>query len=137
MIVIFIEAAFTSITSARLIQDIKVFSELPVNVKGSLLVARSLLFLIFRGAGEIEGQTTLSRQQSTDVFFALTKTFQFRDPLLKKIALLGLREIAPASDDTIMIISSLTQDIGASVRVEACIRALAMRALGTVTDVNC
>lgn len=123
---------FGNLDKSRVVQDVRIFSESPLNIRRCCsLLTRALYLLYHHQSGS--RNDAFDRAEATTIFFAVTKAFQCKDPLLRKLTFLVVRELAPIADDVIIVISSLTQDITS--RSEPSIRANAIRALGSVTDV--
>jgi hypothetical protein len=78
--------------------------------------------------GEILGTT-----EATEAFFAMTKLFQSKDVVLRRMVYLGIKELATIAEDVIIVTSSLTKDMTGK---EDTYRAPAIRALTAITDVN-
>lgn len=52
--------------------------------------------------------------EATEVFFAMTKLFQSRDVILRRLVYLGIKELSLVADDVIIVTSSLTKDMTGS-----------------------
>lgn len=76
----------------------------------------------------------LGTTEATEVFFAMTKLFQSKDVVLRRMVYLGIRELSSIAEDVIIVTSSLTKDMTGN---EALYRAAAIRALCSITDVSC
>lgn len=70
-------------------------------------------------------------REATDTFFAMTKLFQSKDVVLRRMVYLGIKELSSLSDDVIIVTSSLTKDMTGK---EDLYRAAAIRALCSITD---
>lgn len=57
-----------------------------------------LLYLLQQG--EIVGRT-----EATDTFFAITKLWQSKDPTLRRLVFLAVKELCPYANDVIIVIS--------------------------------
>lgn len=62
--------------------------------------------LIFISQGEV-----LATREATDCFFAMTKLFQSKDVVLRRMVYLGIKELSSLADDVIIVTSSLTKDM--------------------------
>lgn len=71
--------------------------------------------------------------EATDAFFAMTKLFQSRDVILRRMVYLGIKELSSIAEDVIIVTSSLTKDMTGK---EDLYRAAAIRALCSITDVT-
>ncbi|KAI9222398.1 adaptin N terminal region-domain-containing protein [Blastocladiella britannica] len=96
----------TAFDKSQVLQEARAFNESPLNPRKSRLLLGKILALLY--AGE-----TLSRKEATDLFFSITKLFQGRDPGLRQIVYLAIKELADKADDVLMVTSSLTKDINA------------------------
>lgn len=63
----------------------------------------------------------------------MTKLFQSRDVILRRMVYLGIKELSSIADDVIIVTSSLTKDMTGK---EDLYRAAAIRALCSITDVT-
>lgn len=63
----------------------------------------------------------------------MTKLFQSKDVVLRRMVYLGIRELSSIAEDVIIVTSSLTKDMTGN---EALYRAAAIRALCSITDVG-
>lgn len=75
----------------------------------------------------------LGSTEATEVFFAMTKLFQSRDVVLRRMVYLGIKELSSLAEDVIIVTSSLTKDMTGQ---EDLYRAAAIRALCSITDVR-
>lgn len=73
----------------------------------------------------------LGATEATEVFFAMTKLFQSKDVILRRMVYLGIKELSSIADDVIIVTSSLTKDMTGK---EDMYRAAAIRALCSITD---
>lgn len=71
--------------------------------------------------------------EATEAFFAMTKLFQSRDVILRRMVYLGIKDLAGIAEDVIIVTSSLTKDMTGR---EDMYRAAAIRALCSITDVR-
>lgn len=63
----------------------------------------------------------------------MTKLFQSRDVVLRRMVYLGIKELSSLAEDVIIVTSSLTKDMTGQ---EDLYRAAAIRALCSITDVR-
>ena len=70
-------------------------------------------------------------REATECFFAITKLFQSKDPVLRRMVYLGIKYLAPMAEDVIIVTSSLTKDMTGP---EDRFRASAIRALCTIVS---
>ena len=105
-------------------RDLRLFNETPVNPRKCTAVLAKILYLINQGE-------SLGTTEATECFFAITKLFQARDTVLRRLVYLGIKELSTIAEDVIIVTSSLTKDMTGK---EDCYRAAAIRALCTITD---
>ncbi|KAJ8980772.1 hypothetical protein NQ317_016023 [Molorchus minor] len=115
---------FQNIEKTTVLQEARIFNETSVNPRKCTPVLTKLLYLLNQGE-------TLNAKEATDVFFAMTKLFQSKDVILRRMVYLGIKELSPIADDVIIVTSSLTKDMTGK---EDMYRAAAIRALCSITD---
>jgi coatomer protein complex subunit gamma len=74
----------------------------------------------------------LAPVEATGAFFAMTKLFQSKDVMLRRMIYLCIKEMATIANDVIIVTSSLTKDMTGK---EDLYRGPAIRALCRITDV--
>lgn len=116
--------AFSNLEKTSVLQEARTFNETPVNPRKCAHILAKILFLINRG-------DQLGTTEATECFFAITKLFQSRDPVLRRMVYLGIKSLAPVAEDVIIVTSSLTKDMTGK---EDAYRASAIRALCAITD---
>ncbi|CAG9862394.1 unnamed protein product [Phyllotreta striolata] len=115
---------FQNIEKTTVLQEARVFNETSVNPRKCTLILTKLLYLLNQGEA-------LNVKEATDVFFAMTKLFQSKDVVLRRMVYLGIKELSSTADDVIIVTSSLTKDMTGK---EDIYRAAAIRALCSITD---
>ncbi|KAH3685414.1 hypothetical protein WICPIJ_003618 [Wickerhamomyces pijperi] len=80
------------------------FNASPVDAKKSRSLIAKLLRLLYNGE-------TFPRQEATTLFFSISKLFQHKDSSLRQIVYLAIKELAPISDDILMVTSSIMKDV--------------------------
>ena len=73
----------------------------------------------------------LAANEATSAFFAMTKLFQSKDIMLRRMLYLCIKEMATIANDVIIVTSSLTKDMTGK---EDLYRGPAIRALCRITD---
>ncbi|PWN45741.1 putative coatomer gamma-2 subunit [Ceraceosorus guamensis] len=107
------------------IQEARVFNETPISPRKCRIVLTKIVYLLYTGE-------TFSRQEATTLFFGATKLFQHKDPALRQMVYLAIKELCPHADDTIMVTASIMKDMQPN--VEVIYRPNAIRALSRVVD---
>jgi len=74
-------------------------------------------------------------REATDLFFGISKLFQNKDPSLRQMVYLVIKELASTAEDVIMVTSSIMKDAGGGSEVNL-YRANAIRALCRIIDVH-
>lgn len=117
---------FQNIEKTSVLQEARAFNDTSVNPRKCTHILTKVLYLL--NQGEVLGTT-----EATEVFFAMTKLFQSKDVVLRRMVYLGIRELSSTAEDVIIVTSSLTKDMTGN---EALYRAAAIRALCSITDVT-
>jgi len=115
---------YSNLEKTSVLQEARLFNETPVNPRKCTAVLTKILYLL--NQGEALGTT-----EATECFFAITKLFQAKDTVLRRLVYLGIKELSGIAEDVIIVTSSLTKDMTGK---EDCYRAAAIRALCTITD---
>lgn len=115
---------YANLEKTSVLQEARTFNETPVNPRKCTHILSKILFLINQGE-------TLGTTEATECFFAITKLFQCKDPVLRRMVYLGIKGLSTISDDVIIVTSSLTKDMTGK---EDSYRAAAIRALCSITD---
>lgn len=115
---------FQNLEKTSVLQEARTFNDTSVNPRKCAHILTKILYLL--NQGEQLGST-----EATETFFAMTKLFQSRDVVLRRLVYLGIKELSSIADDVIIVTSSLTKDMTGK---EDLYRAAAIRALCTITD---
>ncbi|CAK9438403.1 uncharacterized protein LODBEIA_P26270 [Lodderomyces beijingensis] len=100
------------------------FNATPVNAKKCRQLLAKLLRLIYNGE-------EFPAQESTTLFFSISKLFQHKDQSLRQLVYLTIKELSSTSDDILMVTSSIMKDIQGS---DAVYKPNAIRTLAKVLD---
>jgi coatomer subunit gamma len=115
---------FQNLEKASVLQEARTFNETPVNAKKCTNILTKILYLLNQGE-------SLGTREATECFFAMTKLFQSKDIILRRMVYLGIKELSTIAEDVIIVTSSLTKDMTGR---EDLYRAPAIRALCAITD---
>ena len=115
---------FAGLEKTSVLQEARSFNETPVNPRKCTHILAKILYLLNQGE-------TVGTTEATECFFAITKLFQCKDPVLRRRVYLGIKSLATIAEDVIIVTSSLTKDMTGK---EDMYRAAAIRALCTITD---
>lgn len=104
----------------------RAFAESPINARKSRKLLAKLIHLLTTGE-------TFSEFEATGLFIAVSKLFPHKDPSLRQIVYLAIKELVPLSNnDVIMVTSSITRDVQGS--SDLIYKPNAIRALARVID---
>ncbi|XP_033343101.2 coatomer subunit gamma-like isoform X2 [Megalopta genalis] len=117
---------FQNLEKTTVLQEARTFNNTPVNPIKCAHILTKLLYLLNQGE-------QLGTMEATEAFFAMTKLFQSKDVMLRRLVYLGIKELSSLVEDVIIVTSSLTKDMTGK---EDLYRAAAIRALCTITDVG-
>ncbi|XP_033330766.2 coatomer subunit gamma isoform X1 [Megalopta genalis] len=115
---------FQNLGKTTVLQEARTFNNTPVNPIKCAHILTKLLYLLNQGE-------QLGTMEATEAFFAMTKLFQSKDVVLRRLVYLGIKELSSLAEDVIIVTSSLTKDMTGK---EDLYRAAAIRALCTITD---
>lgn len=115
---------FSRLEKASVLQETRVFNETPINPKKCCHILTKILYMINQGE-------QLAPTEATSAFFAMTKLFQSKDVMLRRVLYLCIKEMANIANDVIIVTSSLTKDMTGK---EDLYRGPAIRALCRITD---
>lgn len=118
------EASFRHDKTA-VIQEARVFNESSISPRRCRILLTKVLYLLYTGE-------TFSQQEATNLFFGATKLFQNKDPGLRQMVYLAIKELAPHAQDVIMVTASIMKDMQPN--TEVVYRPNAIRALMRVID---
>ncbi|KAJ7558871.1 hypothetical protein O6H91_04G059500 [Diphasiastrum complanatum] len=115
---------FYGIEKGAVLQEARVFNDPQLDARRCAQVITKLLYLINQGE-------TFTKTEETEVFFAVTKLFQSKEVGLRRMVYLMIKEIAPSSDEVIIVTSSLMKDMNSKTDLY---RANSIRVLCRITD---
>ncbi|XP_057341774.1 coatomer subunit gamma [Microplitis mediator] len=115
---------FQNLEKTTVLQEARTFNDTPVNPRKCAHILTKILYLLMQGV-------QLGTTEATEAFFAMTKLFQSRDVILRRLVYLAIKELSTVAEDVIIVTSSLTKDMTGK---EDLYRAPAIRALCTITD---
>lgn len=106
------------------LQEARVFHDPDIKPDKCIALISKILYLLHTGE-------RLTTKEATEVFFSLTKLFQSKDPVLRRMVYLCVKELTSSAEDVIILVSTLTKDITSKTDTY---RANAIRVLTRVTD---
>ncbi|WIA28083.1 hypothetical protein OEZ86_010667 [Tetradesmus obliquus] len=115
---------FYGIEKGAVLQEARIFHDPNLDPRRCSQVITKLLYLLHQGE-------TFTKKEASDVFFAATKLFQAKDPHLRRMVYLCIKDICPGSDEVIIVTSSLMKDMNSRVELY---RSNAVRVLCQIVD---
>jgi len=117
---------YADLQKVTVLNDSKIFNDNPLKPRECCEVITQILYLLHQGE-------TLTTDEATSLFFGITKLFQSKDPQLRRLIYLGIKELAEAEDQSFIVIASLEKDINSNIDL---FRANAIRVLSKILDAN-
>ncbi|KAK9322609.1 adaptin N terminal region-domain-containing protein [Lipomyces orientalis] len=103
------------------------FNASPIQPRKCRVLLTKLTYLLSTG-------DTFARDESTRLFFSITKLFQHKDIALRQMVYLVIKELARSADDVIMVTSSIMKDT--TVGSDVVYRPNAIRTLARIIDAS-
>ncbi|KAK9491342.1 adaptin N terminal region-domain-containing protein [Lipomyces doorenjongii] len=103
------------------------FNSSPIQPRKCRVLLTKLTYLLSTG-------DTFARDESTRLFFSITKLFQHKDIALRQMVYLVIKELATSADDVIMVTSSIMKDT--TVGSDVVYRPNAIRTLARIIDAS-
>ncbi|KAJ3694680.1 hypothetical protein LUZ60_000057 [Juncus effusus] len=115
---------FLGIEKGAVLQEARVFNDSQIDSRRCSQVITKLLYILNQG-------DTFTQVEGTEVFFSVTKLFQSKDPGLRRMMYLMIKELSPSAGEVIMVTSSLMKDMNSKTDMY---RANAIRVLSRIID---
>ncbi|KAL4226660.1 Coatomer subunit gamma-1 [Mactra antiquata] len=116
---------FNNLDKTTVLQEARLFNETPINPRKCGMILTKLLYMIN------QGDQTIGSTEATEAFFAMTKLFQSKDPTLRRLMYMGIKDMSKIANDVIIVTSSLMKDMTGR---DDQFRGPAIRALCSITD---
>ncbi|TIB11450.1 hypothetical protein E3P89_02575 [Wallemia ichthyophaga] len=84
-------------------QEARIFNQSPISPRNSRILLTKLSYLLL--------DDSFNRLESTNLFFSITKLFQNKDPALRQMVYLVVKQLSNQADDVLMATSSIIKDI--------------------------
>ncbi|KAI8870302.1 Coatomer, gamma subunit [Ramicandelaber brevisporus] len=88
---------------SNVLQEARVFHATPIQARQCRFILAKVLFLFYQGE-------SLTKSEATELFFAILRLFQTKEPALRQMVYLVIKELSSRSDNTMMATSSLMKD---------------------------
>jgi len=119
------------IDKTQVLQEAKqCFMATSVKTKKLVDVLTKCIFILLQGE-------RLTNTEATDLFFHITRLFQYKDKdnILRRLTYIGIKALSQQAENVYVVTSSLTTDVNSS-RDDAAVRASALRALCQISDAS-
>ncbi|XP_045165335.1 coatomer subunit gamma-2-like [Mercenaria mercenaria] len=116
---------FHNLDKTTVLQEARTFNETPINPRKCGTILTKVLYMIN------QGDQTIGSTEATEAFFAMTKLFQSKDPTLRRLMYMGIKDMSKIANDVIIVTSSLMKDMTGK---DDQFRGPAIRALCSITD---
>jgi coatomer protein complex subunit gamma len=83
------------------------FNSSPIQAKKARILLTKLVHLMSTGE-------TFPAEEATSLFFSITKLFQHKDPSLRQMVYVAIKDLALSANDVIMVTSSIMKDVQSS-----------------------
>ncbi|KAI9882749.1 MAG: serine/threonine protein kinase [Watsoniomyces obsoletus] len=117
--------AIVKVDRTAVFQEARLFNKSPILPRKCRILLTKITLLLFTGE---KFPTT----EATDLFVGISKLFQNKDPSLRQMVYLVIKELASSAEDVIMVTSSIMKDT--AVGSDVLYRANAIRALCRIVD---
>lgn len=115
---------YASIERSAVLQEARIFQQTPINPRKCCEILTKIIYLI--NQGEI-----ITTSEATETFFAMTKLFQSKDVIMRRMCYLTIKEMSKMTENAFIVTQSLSKDMNGR---EDVFRAAAVRALCAITD---
>uniref|UniRef100_A0A7E4VWV5 Coatomer subunit gamma n=1 Tax=Panagrellus redivivus TaxID=6233 RepID=A0A7E4VWV5_PANRE len=115
---------FSRLDKTAVVQEAKIFNDTPINARKCTTILCKLLYLFQHGE-------VISTADATQTFFATTKLWQCKDPTVRRLVYLAIKELNNFADNVIIVTSSLMKDMTGR---EDLYRAASIRVLCLITE---
>ena len=117
---------FADLRKNVVLREARIFNDRELNPAKCAQVLTKLLYLLSQGE-------SLSSEEATEVFFAVTKLFQSPDPHLRRLIYLMIKELRVESDSSLIVVSCLSRDMTSKMDL---FRANSIRVLASIMDAS-
>lgn len=94
---------FWHLDKTTVFQEARVFNESNINPRKCRILLTKIMYLLYLGE-------QLGTQEATELFFGVTKLFQHKDPALRQMVYLVVKELSTIAQDVIMVTSIIMKD---------------------------
>uniref|UniRef100_A0A7S2I1N9 Coatomer subunit gamma n=1 Tax=Haptolina brevifila TaxID=156173 RepID=A0A7S2I1N9_9EUKA len=113
---------FHNLQKSAVLQDCRCFNDREINPRKCVTILTKILWLLSQGE-------KLTRLETTDIFFGVTKLLQNKDQQMRRLLYLMLKELKPSPEEVIIVCATLTKDMNSKIDLN---RGNAIRVLGAI-----
>ncbi|KAI9731129.1 MAG: coatomer subunit gamma [Cirrosporium novae-zelandiae] len=121
------DQAIVKVDRTSVFQEARIFNVTPVSPRRCRILLTKIALLFFTGE-------KFPTNEATTLFFGISKLFQNKDPSLRQMVYLVIKELSSSAEDIIMVTSMVMKD--AQTGSDVVFRANAIRALCRIIDAN-
>lgn len=115
---------FAYIDKSAVVQECKVFHAPEIDPDQCTDLLTKILYLMHQG-------NTFTGEECTNLFFGITKLFLSKDPMLRRLVFMAIKELAESETDAIIVTNCLMKDMNSTLDL---FRANAVRVLAKVIN---
>jgi len=120
------QSPFGGVDKSTLLQEVRCFNDQQLNSRKCCTVITKLLYLLSQGE-------KFTSTEATEVFFSVTKLFQSKETMLRRMVYLVIKALTASAEEVIIVTSCLTRDMHSK---NDLYRANAIRVLCSITDAS-
>lgn len=117
---------FANIDKGAVVQECKVFHAPEIDPDQCTDLLTKILYLMHQG-------NKFTGEECTNLFFGITKLFLSRDPMLRRLVFMAIKELAESETDAIIVTNCLMKDMNGPIDL---FRANAVRVLAKVINAS-
>ncbi|GAB7339965.1 hypothetical protein MBLNU457_6480t1 [Dothideomycetes sp. NU457] len=121
------DGAIVKVDRTSVFQEARIFNSSPISPRRCRILLTKIALLLSTGE-------KFPTNEATTLFFSISKLFQNKDPSLRQMVYLIIKELANTAEDVIMVTSSIMKDT--AVGSDVVYRANAIRALCRIIDAS-
>ncbi|KEZ43059.1 putative coatomer subunit gamma [Scedosporium apiospermum] len=119
------DLGLVKVDRTQVFQEARLFNSSPIQPRKCRILLTKIALLLYTGE-------KFPTNEATTLFFGISKLFQNKDPSLRQMVHLIIKELANSAEDIIMVTSTIMKDTGGS--AESIYRPNAIRALCRIID---
>jgi len=113
---------FAGLQKSTVLQECRCFNDREINPRKCITILTKILWMLSQGE-------KLTRLETTDIFFGVTKLLQNKDNQMRRLLYLMLKELKPSPEEVIIVCATLTKDMNSKLELN---RGNAIRVLGAI-----